>query len=114
LDQYGIEIAQDGNAPDDHGPWLVLTVDVQDLGNDGVIPGLEKACPGKYLYLRKLELWEDVRVNRIGDRPLRAVTWSRGFPLPVIVENVSEEQLQTDAERLIQEFALDYRQGNHP
>lgn len=114
LDQYGIEVVPDGNAPDDHSPRLVLSVDLEDLGGEGVIPGLEQTCPGKYLYIRKLELWEDVRVSRIGSRPLRAVTWSRGFPLPVIVEMISEEQLQSDAERLIEEFALDYRQGNRP
>lgn len=114
LDQYGIEVVPDGNAPDDHSPWLVLSVDLQDLGEEGVIPGLEKTCPGKYLYIRKLELWEDVGVSRIGSRQLRAVTWSRDFPLPAIIEKISEEQLQSDAERLIEEFALDYRQGNRP
>ena len=112
LTDSGTLVQEGVDHTDDNGPLLKLTIDLVDLGKEGVIPQLGKTCPGKYLYLRKLELWEDVTVDRLPKFRFRVVTWSRTLPLPIIVDSTIQEQLNNDAERLLKEFAADFIQGN--
>lgn len=46
------------------GPRLVLSLEVKDLGEEGVLPFLGKTCPGKKIYMQKLELWENFVIKR--------------------------------------------------
>lgn len=91
---------------------LVLSLDVKDLGQDGVFPLLGKTCPGKNLYMQKLELWEMLFVKRNPEQQVYGVTWQRSVPLPVILDDVPIERLEADLDRLIGEFIDDYKAGN--
>lgn len=97
---------------DENVPLLELTIDFYDLGKDGDFPQLGKTCPGKFLYHRKLELWEDATVERLPSFRFRALTWSRTIGAPIIVDSPIPEQLNNDAERLLKDFAADFSQGN--
>lgn len=106
-------LVREGVGPiDENVPLLELTIDFVDLGKDGNFPQLGKTCPGKFLYQRKLELWEDVSVERLPGFRFRAVTWSRTIGLPIIVDSPIQEQLNNDAEVLLKDFAADFTQGN--
>ncbi|UVT19089.1 MAG: hypothetical protein H8K03_14905 [Nitrospira sp.] len=107
-------------------PWLQLTVRVIDLGEWSVIdtsktpavPRDLKLCPGKKLYIRKLELLEKVVIPRlpVKESPIwisRTVTWSRALPLPIIVESLSEDEIWRDVEKMLRDFAEDFEPGNH-
>jgi hypothetical protein len=91
---------------------LVLSLDVKDLGQDGVFPFLGKTCPGKKIYMQKLELWETFIVKRNPQDQVYGVTWQRSVPLPVILDDVPIERLEADLDRLIGEFIDDYKAGN--
>lgn len=107
-------------------PLLQLTVEVIDLGKWPVIDnsktpavsGNLKICPGKQLYIHKLELWEKVVIPRLPEStdPIwisRVVTWSRTLPLPIIVESLSEDKIWRDVEKMLRDFAEDFKQGNY-
>lgn len=121
LRDAGVRIAAhlDMQLPSDkQPPWLQLTVKVIDLGRDGYLPGFAGLCPGKKLYIRKLELLENVVIPRlpVKEPPIwisRTVTWSRALPLPIIVESLSEGEIWRDVEKMLRDFAEDFVPGNH-
>ena len=82
---------------------LMLTLDT--------IP-LDESCPGKVLYVQKLELWEKVIPARNSNISVPSVTWSYAMPIPIIVDRVSIEQLETDLDRHLFEFIRSYKMGN--
>ena len=82
---------------------LMLTLDT--------IP-LDESCPGKALYVQKLELWEKVIPARNSNISVPSVTWSYAMPIPIIVDRVSIEQLETDLDRHLFEFIRSYKMGN--
>ncbi len=103
---------------DKRPPLLQLTVEVIDLGKDGYLSGLAGLCLGKKLYIHKLELLEKVVIPRlpVKESPIwisRTVTWSRTLPLPIIVESLSEDRIWRDVEKMLWDFAEDFKQGNH-
>lgn len=121
LRDAGVRIAAHLNTQlplDQRTPWLQLTVRVIDLGKDGYLSGLAGLCPGKKLYISKLELWEKVVIPRlpVKESPIwisRTVTWSRALPLPIIVESLSEDEIWRDVEKMLWDFAEDFEPGNH-
>lgn len=129
LRDAGVRIAAhpDTQLPlDKRPPLLQLTVEVIDLGKwpdfddskTPAIPGFLKICPGKKLYIFKLELWEKVVIPRlpVTEFPIwiaRTVTWSRTLPLPIIVESLSEDKIWRDVDHMLREFAEDFKIGNN-
>jgi hypothetical protein len=121
LRDAGVRIAAHLNTQlplDQLPPWLQLTVRVIDLGKDGYLSGLAGLCPGKKLYISKLELLEKVVIPRlpVKESPIwisRTVTWSRALPLPIIVESLSEDEIWRDVEKMLWDFAEDFEPGNH-
>jgi len=95
--------------------------DIGPIIDDSKTPAVPrdlKICPGKKLYIRKLELLEKVVIPRlpVTESPIwiaRTVTWSRALPLPIIVESLSEDEIWRDVEKMLLDFAEDFKQGNN-
>jgi hypothetical protein len=129
LRDAGVRIAAhlDTQLPlDKRAPWLQLTVRVIDLGKWPIIdtsktPAVPRdlnICPGKKLYIHKLELWEKVVIPRLPESEpptsiVRTVTWSRTLELPIIVESLSEDKIWRDVDHILRDFAEDFKQGNN-
>jgi hypothetical protein len=69
-------------------------------------------CPGRFMYVSKLELWETVIPERNSKITVQSVTWSYGLSIPTIIYDVPFEQLQADLDRYLFEFIRAYKMGN--
>jgi hypothetical protein len=78
---------------------LVLVVNPIPLG---------KTCPGKVLYDRRIYLRDDVTIKRDPEINLDAITWSLAPGHPSVVKTPSIKDLETDADRLIDQFIVGY------
>lgn len=95
-------------------PTLELTLEVIDLGKAGLLPLLGNTCPDKWLYMKKIELWDYVYTKGNPGTPVLALIWTRFTPLPVIGEKVPIDRLEADLDRMLGQFIADYQQGNQP
>lgn len=93
-------------------PLLVLNLKVLDLGPDSPLPDMGNTCPGKWLYMQKIEMWEDVYTQRNPHTRIWTISWQRIVPYPIIVDSIPMERLEADVDSLIGEFIADYKQGN--
>lgn len=74
---------------------------------------LEEACPEKVLYVKNLELIEEVVPKRNPKILIPfVVTWSYGLPTPYITDDVSIDQLEADLDALLNVFIMSYKMGN--
>jgi hypothetical protein len=78
---------------------LVLTIDPIPLG---------KICPGKVLYDTKIQLRDDVIIQRDRDIRVEAITWSFAPGSPSLVGIMPIEKLEADADRYIDQFITSY------
>jgi hypothetical protein len=102
--EAGLYNKTDGiKTPQEKAPELVLRLESAPFG---------EVCPGKIMYVEKLELWERVRPVRNPQISSWSVTWSFGLPTPSITDKVTIEQLEADLDRLIKEFIIAYKMGN--
>jgi hypothetical protein len=66
----------------------------------------------KVLYYRKLELFEHIISDRSPRIRAWAVTWSYGIPDPIVIDPPSLEQLEKDADDLLNTFIQDFLYAN--
>lgn len=72
-----------------------------------------EGCEAKSLYFRKLEIQENVLIERVaGGRHYYTTTYEIGFGDPVLVETPAYEQLEKDLDSLVDGFIEDYKIWN--
>lgn len=84
-------------------PLLIITLRVTPLTD---------IAAGKYLYARKIELFEDVKLERPTPLKVWAATWSHGVPEPFQIERVKLDDFRADLDSLIHAFVHDYKYAN--
>lgn len=115
LTQAGLHLHSDYSpSTSDLRPNLRVSLQIFDLSDTGAIPHLGKTCPGKWLYMQKIELWEYVFTKRNPDYPVWTVTWGRAIPLPIVDGKPTIESLENALDRYLGEFIADYKQANRP
>lgn len=98
LKKVGLEPASDRpGTPVD--AMLVVVVNPIPLG---------ERCPGKVLYDRRIYLREDVILQRDPGIRMEAITWYLAPGHPSVVKAVAIEDLESDADDLIDQFITSY------
>jgi hypothetical protein len=72
---------------------------------------LDQVCPGKVMYVKKLELWETVHPERNPRITARSVTWSEAPTSPDVTNRLTIEQLKADADGYLANFIATYKLG---
>jgi hypothetical protein len=68
--------------------------------------------PGKVMYQRSLELYENVFTERTPPARVWTVTRSAGIPDPILVDQMNIDQIKTDLDGLLDDFTMDYKYAN--
>lgn len=84
-------------------PVLVLTLDFEPLTG---------ASSKDFLYYRKLELKENVLLERDPEIKRWGVTYFYGIPGPFVTDDVTIERLETDLDGLLEHFIMTYKISN--
>lgn len=71
-----------------------------------------KGCEAKSLYYRKLEIQENVLIERVPNGHYYTTTYESGFGYPMLVETPVYEQLEKDLDSLVDGFIEDYKIWN--
>lgn len=93
-------------------PTLKLIFDAIDLSQSGPNALFGNVLPGKWLYMQKLELWDNVYTKRNSEKQIWVTTWTVTIRLPIIVDDVPIKNLESDLDELLRKFIADYRQAN--
>ncbi len=64
------------------------------------------------MYFRKLEIQENVVIERVPGRRFYTTTYEIGFGLPMLVDTPTFEQIEKDFDSLVDSFIEDYRIWN--
>lgn len=67
---------------------------------------------GKSMYFRKLEIQEDVLIERLPGRRFYTTTYEIGFGSPILVDTPTIEQIEKDLDSLVDGFIEDHRVWN--